>query len=82
MADWWDSLIGAVGDVADTAGNAYGSYVAGKDAKANAEAQRAYLQNLTVYQAQQTNAQENRALAIGAGILIFAILLRQTAQAR
>lgn len=84
MADgnWLDSILGTVSDVASSAGDALGAYYGAQQTAQNQANQRAYMSQLAATQAQQGAQTQKQVIYLGAALLMFVLLLRQTGQAR
>lgn len=80
--DWLESITGMVSDLGSAAGDAAGAYY-GAQATANSQAaQQAYAAQLAQTQGIMGGMTQRQVIYIGAGLLMFALLLRQTGQAR
>ncbi|OAN44005.1 hypothetical protein A6A04_08980 [Paramagnetospirillum marisnigri] len=82
MPEWLDGILGTVGDVAETAGGVIGTIYTAKGQADQQRAQQAYMAQLAQTNSVLASQSNRQALYIGAALLMFVLLLRQTAQAR
>lgn len=82
MPDWLDGILGTVSDVAASGADVLGAYYGAQQTAQNQQAQRAYMAQLAQTQATQGAQSQRQVLYLGAALLMFVLLLRQTAQNR
>lgn len=80
-SSWLDSITGMVTGVAQAGGSALGAYYGAQATANNQAAQQAYMAQLARTQATQGAATQKQVIYIGAALLMFVLLLRQTGQA-